>query len=233
LGQTNRGTWVTASSAGGAPFNPTAGAVQAQPAAAAGDGSGGGGGSGAGDTGDPHQPHKLRPNSLSGPLGWASLRRSSATSVGGHLPSLSEQQQQQQGMVQQQGVALQPGQQQEEGVLGQHGDWSEPAAAAAAAAGGVDPTQLMLTAGGLQKDLQEVCALNCNCVLQKLQVCAAVLSATATSDIQHMTACLGLPVCSTAATHPTMYHTYCCMQAERLACQASLLYRTARQPYCV
>jgi hypothetical protein len=129
---------VAASTAGAAAVAPAAGAAQTQPGTSAAAAAAGGGGSAAGDTGDPHLPHKLRPNSLSGPQGWASLRRSSATSVGGLRPSHTEQQQQQGGI-----------QQQEEGV------WSEQAAAAAAGAG-VDAAQLMLTAGDLQRDLQEV-----------------------------------------------------------------------------
>lgn len=87
----------------------------------------------------PIRPHQLRPNSLSGPTGWASLRRHSH--AGQHMQAdlqQAEQQQQQSELVASLSMGL-------------------PAIDAAAAAGQEDPLQLVVVAGGLQHNLQEVC----------------------------------------------------------------------------
>lgn len=122
-----------------------------QPGSAAADAAAGAGAaaatSGAGDADAPSRPHQLRPNSLSGPSGWASLRRHPHTTLFRQSQDAEQQQGSTSGSTSA-GMA--------QAAAGAAAVGTPTAAAAVAAVQPVDPAVLQLAADCLQRDLQEV-----------------------------------------------------------------------------
>lgn len=97
---------------------------------------------GGADTGDPPpRPHQLRPNSLSGPVGWASLRRHSAGGQNEQSRSQQFEREEQVDLVASVNAGLSPAQ-------------ADAAAAVVSEPGNMGA--LTLVADGLQHNLQEV-----------------------------------------------------------------------------